>query len=206
MNWKINENSFRCVHKSGAIVYFDPNLSSSGAMKCVGPFQALNMKPDYVRLIMKELTESLEKLFFYDDVYVLWGAYEDAPQYHDHEIVIHGSVCGHIPSVSMRAKILGPENTKEWKVVGHEYVHLSGLTSRTTCADDMDTSVFHPLTVASEVNALFFQLQNERLGGPVHFAATPLLRWSGCNRQFGNQSTPQRQRESRLVHPARRVQ
>ena len=158
-----------------------------------------------IRCIMKELTQHLEERFCEERAYVLWGAYEDLPQYEEHEFSIHGTVCGHIPSISLRGDILGPSSANEWVFNGEEYLHRSGLTSISNVADKIDKTAFHPLTISSEVESLLSQLRAQHAFLQIRSKATPLLRWAGRNTDLKTPLTPQQQPESQLVHLARRV-
>ena len=136
---------------------------------------------------------------------MLWGAYEDLPEYEDHEFLIHGSICGHIPSISLRGEILGSASANEWTFNGEEYLHRSGLASISNGADKIDKSAFHPVTIFSEVESLLSQLRAQHAVFEVQPKATPLLRWAGRNVGMEAAITPQPQPESQLVHLARRV-
>lgn len=205
MDWSISESSFRCVHKSGAIVYFDPHITSSGALRCVGPFHVVDSNCHFIRSIMRELTLHLEEKFCEEQAYVLWGTYEDLPHYQDHEFLIHGAVCGHVPTISLRADILGPSLANEWAFDGKKYLHRSGLTSQPNVTDKIDKSAFHPLSVSSEVEMLLSHLRKQHADFQVRSEATPLLKWAARNISPGAEITPLPRLESPLVHLEQRV-
>jgi hypothetical protein len=155
---------------------------------------------------MRELTLHLEEKFREEQAYVLWGVYEDLPRYEEHQFIIHGSVCGHIPTISLRGDILGSSLANEWAFDGEKYSHRSGLTSQSNVADKIDKSVFHPVTISSEVEALLSQLRVQHAAFHVRCKAAPLLKWAGWNIDPKPTITPQQQLESPLVHREQRAQ
>lgn len=205
MDWSISESSFRCVHKSGAIVYFDPHISSSGGLKCVGPFHLADSSYPFILSIMNQLTLYLEEKFCDQKAYVLWGAYEDFPQFKDHQFLIHGSVCGHIPLISLRGEILGPSIANEWTFDGKEYSHRSGLTSQSNVASKIDKSAFHPLTISTETETLLSRLRKQHAAFQVRANVTPLLKWTDWKQGPKTPITPQQQPVSPLARLEQRV-
>ncbi len=203
MNWSINLRSHRCVHSTGAIVYFDPKLTRSSALKCVGPFLNRNVSVKDVKAVMRQLTIQLEELFSSDHAYVLWGTYEDKPGYLEHHFSILGSVCGFVPAVSMRGDLLGePSLSSEWRQKGRMLIHCSGLNVVEATHNTLDPSAYHPSTISTEIDLLLkrvFPNKDERIDS---VQVIPLLNWTSKLDSHLADLTSQPSLESPLVHLA----
>ncbi|XOV84593.1 MAG: hypothetical protein ACFHXK_05630 [bacterium] len=155
---------------------------------------------------MGGLTLQLEELFAEEKAYVLWGVYQDMPQYEEHAFPIHGSACGHLPVVSLRSEILKNAVADEWIFDGVEYLHRSGLSSSSNVSHEMDVSAFHPSTISLEIKALLSMLPStERVCSARRQRAIPLLRWTFIEESKRDPVTPQQQRGSPLARLAQRV-
>lgn len=153
--------------------------------------------------MMEDLTFQLEDMFAGDCAYVLWGTYEDKPEYLEHHFSILGSICGFIPSVSMRGEILGkPSLDSEWRRKGEMLVHRSGLTDREASQDVLDPSAFHPMTITSEIDSLFRRVLRKKTERVDLVEVIPFLNWTSDRCTNYSELTSQPSLESPLVHLA----
>ena len=151
--WDVDLDVGFCRHESGALVYFDPNLTRSGGIRCVGPFhqQACdpveNVLPALVCYLEAELAPG----------YVIWGGYKDSASETGLSMNVLGVRCGFIPKLSIRGTLLQKlrDLVREWVVVEGDVYHRSGIDlGHNLDAVSLDKAVTHPLTAQDDASVL----------------------------------------------------
>jgi hypothetical protein len=147
--WSIDSESGHCMHGSGLHVYFDRNLTSSGGLRCVGPYSVagINLCRDLVSRYLLELSQQLELQICSEDGYVIWGAFADKAPDIALTLELEKQTFGFVPNMSMRTETVfegvcdWPEMIRlldrEWDIEYrlHRVTHRCGLEFQFVCVE-----------------------------------------------------------------------
>lgn len=137
--WSIDLDAHHATHHSGLFAYFDPVVTPSGAIRCVGPISppSANLDPRQVQRHILALTLELEDTIVSDSTYCIWGSYMHQTQFQDHLMVILGVEHSFIPNATLRSSLLLSSKLRdranhlqrEWilDLPGNRVVHANGL-------------------------------------------------------------------------------
>lgn len=151
--WNVNLSIGFCRHESGALVYFDPKLTESGGIRCVGPF--LHQACDPIENVLSALVCHLETELA--PGYVIWGGYQDSASPAGPSISVLGVRCGFVPKLSIRGSFLHKlrDLAREWVIVDGDVYHRSGIDlGQNRDAVSLDKLVVHPMTAQDDVSVL----------------------------------------------------
>lgn len=160
--WSIDSESGHCTDGSGLHVYFDHNLTSSGGLRCVGPYSVPGIKlcRDLVSRYLLELSDQLELRICPQEGYVIWGAFSDGAPENALALELEKQTFGFAPNMSLRTETVfkGDRDcsemnrllSREWDI---EYrlqrvTHRCGLDFQFVCIGG-ETSPASPLFVPS---------------------------------------------------------
>lgn len=139
-----------CTHESGASVYFDPTLTKSGGIRCVGPFFCETFEP--IEHALSDLVCYLESEL--NPGYVVWGGYQDSVTVDAPSIDVLGVPCGFVPKFGIRGRLLHKscDLAREWVLVEGEAHHRSGLPlDQNQGVVPLDNLLLHPLTLRDDI-------------------------------------------------------
>ena len=141
MWWKISERTGFANYGRDLTAYIDFEPTSSGAVRLLGPFDGPDSRYSAVQVCnqMQRLTNLIEASYISDSQYVVWGSYQEEPDYVEHSFPIQGTTCGFRPAIWLRSLSFPQGVKREW----YEFGHRCGLsTSEKKNAPDM--RLFHP--------------------------------------------------------------
>jgi hypothetical protein len=179
MDWKFNKLASSWTHPSGLTVLTDPNPTSSGAIRCIGPFGFPYEGSDgrTVLALMAELTQILE-MSFSEKQYVAWGTYRCCDSNQAHNLPLLGEGYFFTPNVALRSEMLSlspnsletDQCSREWTINVDQLLvaHRAGIAFKLTprCASlighmtvgagnqQLDSGVFHPATMKQMLRRL----------------------------------------------------
>lgn len=107
--WSIDFKVNHCGHPVGLQAYWDPIPTSSGAIRCIGPFSTGNRRVsvEVVRELIFDLSCRLESYYSCLSAYVVWGAKHAVPDFEDHKFLILGEdEVGFIPNPVLRSELV----------------------------------------------------------------------------------------------------
>lgn len=134
--WSVDAVSGHCVHPSGLVAYINPDVTSSGAIRCIGPFDLKRaLSGIELAACLGELTRLVEQIPNYEQAYVVWGAYLPIPSSAETSLTILGEECGWVPNLSLRTEfgLSSSSDSKlayfnrEWELTDEGLVHRAGL-------------------------------------------------------------------------------
>lgn len=137
IGWSIDFASGHCYHPTGMDVYFDPALTSSGALRVVGPFGSAQLQKSVVLEEMRRLALALESELS-DEGYVVFGAYSATCT--DFELSLLAEQSYWIPNIALRTSLFRRLDVdrgnaeREWRLEGegNAILHRSGIGFRYT--------------------------------------------------------------------------
>jgi hypothetical protein len=121
--WSIDRKSGHCGHSSGLQAYWDSTPTSSGALRCVGPFASpgTSLTEPNVKRFIHDLTAAIESLPEYSGRYALWGAFQSQARFEEHVVTVLGEPAGFLPNPALRTELTLMANAtlsleREWHV------------------------------------------------------------------------------------------
>lgn len=162
--WSIDWSSGHCFHTCGISAYVDMTPTISGALRCMGPFGSKEISPKTILNLAETLSRQIEEEKKPACKYVVWGAYQEYPDYQPYEFQILDSSSGFIPSLSLRGLSTESSWKNQWTRTKGRVRHISGLVIYDSGRIDPphDLAITHPSTLQIELSTT--QRTLKRLG------------------------------------------
>lgn len=156
-DWSIDPKTGHCAHPLGIVTYFCDHPTSSGAIRCVGPFIQQSLTDRQIESEMRNLCKLLESTSYFPNNYLVFGAYQEEPDFREHEFPLLTSVVGFIPCLALRNQILSDDDSwrREWSAIdSFQASHRSGISFGNARQSEIDIAVVHPTTFNLDLETL----------------------------------------------------
>ena len=179
--WSIDPKTGHCAHPSGIVTYFCDQPTLSGAIRCIGPFIHQDLTDRQIAGELEKLCKLLESTTYFPNSYVVFGAYQEEPDFREHEFPLLNSIVGFIPCLGLRGQILSNDASwgKEWSNVDASHaIHRSGIAFGSSTQSNIDIAVVHPTTFNLDLEtlhktAILYGLQQKQKGSKAPIVWTP---------------------------------